>query len=204
MPFINLDPEEEEAAEEMTPNLRAGFKERQRKRLSEAFPATPPPTKKSRPKASHEESDPNVPMVKVPPSDIVQPCLELVVRPPSKSTCPAEDKVSATTPGGKAKEKNAPAIPLSWEEIAALLKSTPCFTAPEPPTFELEEFFMFSHHHFVNLSGIPRMAGMVRPFHVAQDSALRCTYPLLNILLRRRRKWQALFFFYPVCLIVRF
>ena len=189
MPFINLDPEEEEIVEEMTPNLRVGFKERQRKRLSEAPLATPPPTKKSRSKAPHEESDPDVPMVQVPPSDPVQPCLELVVRPLSESTCPVEDKVPTATPGGKAKEKDAPAIPSSWEEIAMLLKAIPCFTAPEPPTSRVEEFFMFSHCHFVNLSGIPCMAGMARPSHVAQDSALRCTYPLLNILLRRRRKW---------------
>ncbi|RVW69615.1 hypothetical protein CK203_062631 [Vitis vinifera] len=125
----------------------------------------------------------------VPPSDTVQPCLELVVRPLSESTCPVEDKVPTATPGGKAKEKDAPAIPSSWEEIAMLLKAIPCFTAPEPPTSRVEEFFMFSHCHFVNLSGIPCMAGMARPSHVAQDSALRCTYPLLNILLRRRRKW---------------
>lgn len=113
MPFINFEPEEEEVAEEMAPNLRAGFKERQCKRLSKAFPAIPSPTKKSRPKTPREEPNPDVPMVKVPYSDIVQPCLELVVRSSSESTCPTENEVPTTTPGGKAKEKDAPAIPSS-------------------------------------------------------------------------------------------
>ena len=39
----------------MDSNLRTDFKERQRKHLSEALPATPPPAKQSRPKAPHEE-----------------------------------------------------------------------------------------------------------------------------------------------------
>ena len=71
VPFINIEPEEEEDAKEMTPNQRVGFKERQRKRLSEALPATPPPTKKSRLEATREEPVPDVPMVQVPPSNIV-------------------------------------------------------------------------------------------------------------------------------------
>ena len=63
VPFINIELEEEEDAKEMTPNLRVGFKERQRKSLSEALPATPPPTKKSRLEATRKESVPDVPMV---------------------------------------------------------------------------------------------------------------------------------------------
>lgn len=55
IPFIDLEPEEEKKAEDMTPNLRVGFKERQCKRLSEALSATPLPAKKSHPKAPHEE-----------------------------------------------------------------------------------------------------------------------------------------------------
>lgn len=55
MPFIDLEPEEEKKAEDMTPNLRVGFKERQCKRHSEALLATPLPTKKSHPEAPHEE-----------------------------------------------------------------------------------------------------------------------------------------------------
>lgn len=55
MPFIDLEPEEEKKTEDMTPNLRVGFKERQCKRLSEALSATPLPAKKSHPEAPREE-----------------------------------------------------------------------------------------------------------------------------------------------------
>lgn len=52
------------------------------------------------------------------------------MRLPSEDTCLAEDEVPIVALGGKGKEKDAPAIPSSWEEIAALLKAVPCFTAP--------------------------------------------------------------------------
>ncbi|RVW67428.1 hypothetical protein CK203_065377, partial [Vitis vinifera] len=51
MPFIDLEPGKEKKAEDMTPNLRVGFKERQCKCLSEALSATPLPAKKSHPEA---------------------------------------------------------------------------------------------------------------------------------------------------------
>lgn len=44
----------------------------------------------------------------------------------------------------------------------------------------MDEFFPFSHSHFVNLGGIPRMVGVVRPSYVVLDSKLRCTYLLLK------------------------
>ncbi|RVW46141.1 hypothetical protein CK203_076152 [Vitis vinifera] len=53
-------------------------------------------------------------------------------------------------------------------------------TATPDGTSNMEEFFPFSHHHFINLGNIPRMVGVVRPSHVAPDSALRCTYLLLK------------------------
>nr|CAN83779.1 hypothetical protein VITISV_043967 [Vitis vinifera] len=39
----------------MALNLRASFKERQHKGLSESLPAAPPPVKRTRPEVSHEE-----------------------------------------------------------------------------------------------------------------------------------------------------
>lgn len=62
MPFINLELEEEKKAEDMTPNLRVGFKERQCKRLSEALSATPLLAKKSHPEAPREEPTLDFPM----------------------------------------------------------------------------------------------------------------------------------------------
>lgn len=89
-----------------------------------------------------------------------------------------EDGVPAIALGGKVKKKDAPSISSSWDKIAALLKAIPCFTTPELPASDMEEFFLFSQRHFVNLGSIPRMAGVVRSSHVAPDSAFRCTYPL--------------------------
>lgn len=51
MPFIELELEKEEEVKDMAPKLKAGFKERHRKHLSEALPVAPPPTKKVYPKA---------------------------------------------------------------------------------------------------------------------------------------------------------
>ena len=178
VPYINLEPEEEEA--QMAPNLRVSFKERQRKRLSEALSTTPLPAKKSRSKVPREEPIPDVPMVQVPFYDIVRSCQELVVRPSTDDTCPMGDRGPTATLGGNAKEKDVSATPSRWEEIAALLRAVPCFTASEPPASGVDEFFLFSHHHFINLRGNPRIAGMVRPSHVTLESTPQCTYPLLK------------------------
>lgn len=116
----------------------------------------------------------------MPHNDVVESRQELTVIPFVENTCSDKNGASAATPGGNAKEKDDLAIPSSWEEIAALLKAVPCLTAPEPPTFGVEEFFPFSHRHFINLDGDPHMVGVIRPSHVTPDSALRCTYPLLK------------------------
>lgn len=102
------------------------------------------------------------------------------MRLPSEDTSPVGEEAPTATPGGNAKEKNAPAIPSNWEEITVLLKTVPCFTLPESPASSVEEFFPFSHHHFVNLRDNPRLGRVVRPSHVTPDSALWCTYLLLK------------------------
>lgn len=93
------------------------------------------------------------------------------------------DKGRVATPGGNAKEKDVSATPSSWEEIAALLRAVLCFTTSEPPTSGVDKFFSFSHHHLVNLHGDLRIAGVVYPSHVAPESALHCTYPLLKYII---------------------
>ena len=98
----------------------------------------------------------------------------------TKDICSTEDETPIATLGGNAKEKDAPATLSSWEDIKALLKAVPCFTAPQPPISNMEEFFSFSHHHFVDLHGDPHMAGMVRPSHVTPESTLWCTHLLLK------------------------
>lgn len=63
VPCIILEPKEEEEEKEMTLNLRVGFKERQRKCLSKALSAAPPPAKRTRPKVFYEESVLDAPTV---------------------------------------------------------------------------------------------------------------------------------------------
>lgn len=57
VPFIVLELDEEEKEEEMALNLRADFKEKQHKRLSESLLAVFPPTKKSSPEVSPKISN---------------------------------------------------------------------------------------------------------------------------------------------------
>ncbi|KAL6330385.1 hypothetical protein AAG906_040314 [Vitis piasezkii] len=65
VPFIDLELEEEEETEDMAPNMRVGFKERQHKRISEALLATLSSVKKS----------------------------QLIVGPPSDDACSVGDEV---------------------------------------------------------------------------------------------------------------
>ena len=53
VPCIILEPKKKK--KKMALNLRASFKERQHKGLSESLPAAPPPVKRTRPEVSHEE-----------------------------------------------------------------------------------------------------------------------------------------------------
>lgn len=63
MPFINLEPKEEEEAKEMAPKLKVNFKEKHCKRLNKALHVAPPPAKKNYPKAPREEPIPDAPVV---------------------------------------------------------------------------------------------------------------------------------------------
>lgn len=180
VPFINLEPKEEEEVEDMAPKLKVDFKERYRKHLNKALPLASSPAKKVYPEASCQEPALNAIVLQVPHNDVIESRQELAVILSVEDTCLDKNGVSTATPSGNAKEKDDLAISSSWEEIAALLKAVPCFITPEPPAFGVEEFFPFSHRHFINLDGDPRMAGVIRPSHVTPDSAFRCTYPLLK------------------------
>lgn len=127
-------------------------------------------------------------MLQVPHIDVVGSGRELAMIPSAEDTCPNKDGAPAATLGGNAKEKDALAILSSWEKIATLLKAVPCFTVPELLAFGVEEFFSFSHCHFVNLCDDPCMARVVRPSHVTSDFALRCTYPLLKYTIEETTK----------------
>lgn len=182
VPCIILEPEGEEKEEEtqMTLNLRVDFRERQRKCLSKALLATPPPAKNTRPEVSSEELVLDTPMVQMSPSDVVRSEQELVANPSVENICPTKDGTPTTTLGDNANERDASGISLSWEDITALLKTIPYFTMPKPPTSSVNAFFPFTHYHFVELRENPRLASVVCPSHDTLESALWCTYPMLK------------------------
>lgn len=86
------------------------------------------------------------------------------------------DGTLAATLGGDINEKDASISPPSWEEIATLLKTIPCFTTPKPPTSGVNVLFPLTRHHFVELPYDLILVGVVHPFHGTPDSVLRCTY----------------------------
>ncbi|KAJ9680148.1 hypothetical protein PVL29_019437 [Vitis rotundifolia] len=149
----------------MASNLRAEFKERQRKRLFEALSALPSLDKKTRLEVSRDEPIIDTPMVQAPSFDVVRSRQELVPNPPIEDTCPAKDETPTTTPGGKVNQRDAPINPSSWEDIAALLKSvssawrpSSCWRGPPLPC-------LFKSLHF--------------------GALIRCK----STLSRRRQKW---------------
>lgn len=83
----------------MTLNLRAGFKEKQHKRLSKALSVASPPPKRTCSEVSHEESVPDAPMVQMPSSNIARSGQELVVSSfVEKDTCLAQDRTLVGLP----------------------------------------------------------------------------------------------------------
>lgn len=119
-------------------------------------------------------------MVQVPFIDAVGFRQELALIPSVEDACSTEDGTSTGTLGGDAIKKDAMDNPSNWEDIATLLKMVICFIAPKPLTSGMKEFFLFSHRHFIDLLDDLHVAGVVRPSHVTLESALRCTYPLLE------------------------
>lgn len=111
-------------------------------------------------------------MVQVPSIDVVGSGQELALIPSVEDACPTEDGTSTGTLGGDAIKKGALDSPSNWEDIATLLKRVLCFTAPKPLALGVEEFFPFSHRHFIDLLDDPHMAGVVQSSHVTSESTL--------------------------------
>lgn len=164
----------------MTPNLRYDFKERQRKRLSEALLVAPPPAKRTLPEVSHEDSVLDAPKVQVPPSNIVKSEQELVASSyAEKDACPTEDGTPVGhTLGGDINDKNASISSPSYEEITTLLKQVPCSTTPEPPTPSIDVLFPLTHQYFVDLSGDPPITFAPRLPHNIPNSVLLYIQPM--------------------------
>lgn len=116
----------------------------------------------------------------MPPIDVVGSEQEIALVPLIEDTCPDEDEIPTATPGGNASERAALVSPSSWEKTAALLRSVPYFTTPEPPAPGVEAFYHFFQRHFVELRGEPYLVGVVHPSRITPEFALRCTHPLLK------------------------
>lgn len=148
-----------EEGEEMALNLRAGFKERQRKRLSESLPTAPPPAKRIRMENPHEVPILDAPLVVMPPSDVAGFSQALIANSSiEKDACPMQDRTSiGQTPGDDHSDKDAPvSSPASnWEKITELLKQGPCFIEPELPSTDMNEFFPLTCRFFVDMHGNP-------------------------------------------------
>lgn len=80
---------EPEEKEDMSTDLRAGFKERHHKRLHKAIDVVPPLAKRARPERVQEEPEREVPLMPVPPLDITRP-----------NSAPVAEKEADPTPGG--------------------------------------------------------------------------------------------------------
>ena len=143
----------------MALNLRVGFKKRQRKCLSKSLSTTHPPTKRTRPEDSHEEPVPDAPMVQVSPPDVTRSSQELVMSSfVEKDARPEQERTAGQTLGDDNNDKDVPvSSPTpSWEEIATLLKQVPYFTAPEPLSTSMDDFFSLTHRFCVDMSSDPR------------------------------------------------
>ena len=133
---------EAEEEEDMSNDLRAGFKERHHKCLHEAIDMVPPPAKRACPERAWEELGREVPPMLVPPPDAARP-----------NSMPAVEKEAGLAPGeafgGAApieevldqKDTPAPPYPPIWDEMMEILKRVSCFTDAEPPSTKMSDFF---------------------------------------------------------------
>ena len=93
VPCIILELEEEK--EEMAPNLRVGFKERQCKRLSDSLPTAFLPAERTCPEVPPEMPVSNIPLTLTPLSDVVGSYQALVVRSfAEKDACSVQEMTS--------------------------------------------------------------------------------------------------------------
>ena len=177
---IILEPKEEEEEEEMTQNLRVGFKEWQRKRLFEALQVAHLPAKRTHLKVSHEELVPDAPMAQMPPSNIAKFGKGLVMSSSAeKDACPTQDRTPVSLPpGNDINDKDAPISFPNQEEMTALLRQVPCFTTPEPPVTSIDFFFPLTRQYFVNLPGDLLIIVVPRLPHGTPKSVLWCIHPM--------------------------
>ena len=150
----------EEDEENMVANLRAGFKERQRKCLSKSIAVTPLLAKRSCAKDTYVEPISNAPSAPMPLVNAVGPNNAPIAKSPTrKDVCPTQDgtSIGPTHVGDNLDRKDAsiPSRVPSWEEMAELLKQVPCFTEAEPLSTNMADFFLLTKRVSVDLDDNP-------------------------------------------------
>lgn len=140
VPRIINEPKEEN---DMAMNLRASFKERQHKRLSESIVVATPLAKRPCPDETREASTLDTPLIPMPPADVIRPNNMLVAKSPFRKDTYLTQDGAPTGPDlvdDDLDKKNA-IFPLrvpNWEEM---LKQVPCFIEVEPPSTKIPNFF---------------------------------------------------------------
>ena len=166
----------------MTSNLRASFKKRQHKCLSESFPTSFPPAKRTCPEVPLEMPVPDAHLVSMPPSNVVRSDQTLIVSfSAEKDACPVQEMTSiGQTPGDDLTDKNAPVSSpaISWDEIAALLKQVSCFTTLEPLSTDMDGFFPLTCRFFVDMLGNPPITVAPCLPHDTLEYFLLCIQPM--------------------------
>ncbi|KAJ9680220.1 hypothetical protein PVL29_019506 [Vitis rotundifolia] len=126
----------------MASNLRIGFRERQRKRLSKSIVVNPTPSKKACPK-----------LASIPPPMLVPSTITVIVTPESDEKPPSADDISyhemrrpfcMTSSPPRPKLANVP----NQEEISKLLKCIPSFTKRESPVQNMRLLFPATYKFF--------------------------------------------------------
>ena len=77
----------------------------------------------------------------------------------------------------------------SWEEIAKLLKQVPYFTKPEPPSTNMNDFFLLTNRFFVDMPGNPSSLSCLAFHAVLQNPFFPAFSRCKSTPLLRWRKW---------------
>lgn len=157
VPRIIYEPKGEK---DMAVNLRASFKERQHKCLSESIVVATLLAKRPCSKETREAPAPDTPLMLISLTDVAGPNNVLVAKSPiRKDTCPtqygAPTGPDPTDDDLDKKDATAPLRSPNWEEMAKMLKQVPYFTEVEPPSTKMSNFFSLTKQISMNLDGNP-------------------------------------------------
>lgn len=177
--------DEPKAKENMSVDLRAGFKERHHKRLCKAIDMVPPPAKRACSEGAREEPRREVPPMPVPPSDIMGPSSTLAAKKEVGPTL-GEAFGGATLVEEVLDQKDTPTSvpPPSWDEMMEMLKRVSCFTDAESHSTKMADFFLLTKRISVNLGGDPPVFVSTRLSFYMLKSIISCIQQLQDCMVQ--------------------